>query len=337
MRIAMRDYPAPDPLKGREILAQAMAAGQAGRWQEAGRGMRDAGRAYPDQSVTARGMLECATQLVRAGVIAPGALGDFQPRAAGRISVIVCSINPIKLARLRADLARHLHEEDWELVHIDDARSLCEGNARGLARCSGDLIVLCHDDIGILCDRFADRLRKHLAQYDLIGVAGTDRLTGPAWGWAGTAHAQSWVAQPHESGGIVISLMGAYGAKLEGAQGMDGLFIAGHRQALLQLGFDAVTFDDFFLYDLDLSWRAHRAGLKCAITPDIVLEHASVGNYGDRWKLYADRFVEKFPELTPPGPAAKLHSGGQVVREPELIAPIYAWIAHWLNEEPMPG
>jgi hypothetical protein len=162
-------------------------------------------------------------------------------------------------------------------------------------------------------------------------------LTGPAWGWAGTAHAQSWVAQPHESGGIVISLMGAYGARLEGAQGMDGLFIAGHRHALLQLGFDAVTFDDFFLYDLDLSWRAHRAGLKCAITPDIVLEHASVGNYGDRWKFYADRFVEKFPELTPSGPAAKLHSGGQVVHEPELIAPIYAWIAHWLSEEPMPG
>uniref|UniRef100_UPI002147A503 glycosyltransferase family protein n=1 Tax=Tahibacter caeni TaxID=1453545 RepID=UPI002147A503 len=254
-------------------------------------------------------------------------------QAAGAISVVVCSVEPARLARLRVDLERELAGEDWELVVIGDARSLCEGYGRGLARACGELVVFCHDDIGILSRRFARRLREHLATHDLIGVAGSDRLSGPKWFWSGPPHTASWVSQPHGDAWL-LGLLGNLGPVVENAQALDGLFLAGRRDALWSLGFDAATFDGFHFYDLDLSWRAHRAGLRCAIALDLLLWHASGGNFAASWQHYAGRFLQKFPEIAPTGPAAAFRPGTLVCADERQVEPIYDWIAHWLGGPP---
>lgn len=321
-----------DPHYAAALLQQALAAGRAGRWDEAALGLRDSWRADPAQAVAGQGLLECATQLLRQGRRAPPPKAP-SGAAPGLISVIVCSVEPARLARLSADLQRELAHESWELVHVADARSLNDGYARGLQRARGELVVLCHDDIGILTRRFAARLRAYLARFDLVGVAGSDRLAGPKWFWAGPPHCHSWVGQPHATGWL-CGLAGAYGPVVEGAQALDGVFLAARRAALEQLGFDGDTFDGFHFYDLDLSWRAHQAGLRCGIALDLLIWHASGGNFAASWQDYAQRFLQKFPELQPRAPAAPYRPGTLLLADERLVEPVYDWIAHWLRQAP---
>jgi len=312
-------------------MAQAMAHGKAGRWEAAGTQMLRTITLAPEQRLARQGLLECAKKLTLASKCPSPPPAD-NARADGSISFIVCSISPAKLQRLRADLELHFRGNDWELIHIGDARSLCEGYNRGLARASGELLVFCHDDIGLLREDFVTRLRRHLARYDVVGIAGTDRLTGPTWFWQGPPHTYMWTAAMPRNNACLISLLGAAGPVIENAQALDGVFIAARRSVFSTLEFDAATFDGFHFYDLDFSYRAHRAGLNCAIALDLLLWHESGGSFDQRWQHYADRFLAKFPELTPQRPAEPSNAAGIMV-DPALVPGIYAWVEHWYTHK----
>jgi hypothetical protein len=310
---------------------QGLALARGKHWQEAGGAFAAAWRVAPDRPQAAQGLLECAAQLARQSIVAPVSPRCDAPSASGRISFVVCSIDPQRLARLRSELDRNFQRDEFELVHIADARSLAEGYSRGLARARGDWLVFCHDDIGFLAGDFSPRLRRHLVAFDLVGVAGSDCLNGPAWHWAGPPHTASRVSLPRADGGIVCGLLGTQATVLRGAQALDGVFLAGPRATFERIGFDADTFDGFHFYDLDLSYRAHRAGLACAAALDLVIWHQSGGNFAASWQSYADRFVAKFPDLAPTRPAAPYRTGALVVESAAWVAPVYAWVEHWLE------
>lgn len=309
-------------------FAHGMTQGRAGQWEAAAGSFVASLRADPTQQLALQALLECAAARVRAGATAPAA----EPIASalpGMISFVVCSIDPAKLERLRGDLSRRCAGETWELVHIGDARSLCEGYNRGLARTRGELIVFCHDDIGLLRDDFIDRLRRHLARADLVGVAGSTLAAGPGWFWAGPPHTASWVSAPHASG-ITCGLLGGGGPTVDSAQALDGVFLAGRRAAFEALPFDADTFDGFHGYDVDLSYRAWQSGLRCTIALDLLLWHQSGGNFSASWHRYGERFLAKHPSIRPLPEPVKFRPGA-LVAPADLVAPMYAWIAHWMT------
>ena len=127
-------------------------------------------------------------------------------------------------------------------------------------------------------------------------------------------------------------------SRLQAAQALDGVFLAVRREAALGLGFDAATFDGFHFYDLDFSYRAHRAGLRVGIALDLLIWHASKGGYASpQWQTYKDRFLDKFPELGPSPDAAPFQPAAVLVAEAAQVAPLYRWIAHWMRGlEPPP-
>lgn len=311
-----------------QAVADALAHGRAQRWREAAHAFVTALQLDPAHALALQGLLECALNLARSGECAPNEPAS-DARAAGKISFVVCSISAPELERLRADVAARFANDEHELIHIADARSLCDGYNRGLARARGALIVFCHDDIGLLCDDFAARLRRHLAGCDLLGVAGTERLTGPVWSWCGPPHIASAVCMPH-LGGLICPLAGARPA-LPHAQALDGVLLAGRRELFEQLPFDADTFDGFHFYDLDLSYRAFRAGARCTVALDLPIWHASGGRADRAWQEYARRFVAKFPELAPRAAAVPFRPGTCVAERPQLVAPLYGWVTHWLQ------
>ena len=77
--------------------------------------------------------------------------------------------------------------------------------------------MLCHDDILLLAEDFPARLRAGLARYELLGVAGGTRASGPTWGWAGPPHAHCWVAHRDDAGRGLMLLLGSQGATVDGA------------------------------------------------------------------------------------------------------------------------
>jgi len=235
---------AVDEDAARDFYQAAVDDSRGGRLEEAGVALARAWRAAPNQPRSATGLLQCASRLAMSGLKpASGESTNDRPRAGGLISFVICSVTPSKLERLERDIHRTFAAEPYEIVHIGDAKSLCEGNMRGLQQARGELLVFCHDDIGIINDDFAARLRQQLAQFDLIGLAGTQKLEGPSWHWGGPLNAAARVAFPSRSGEMKASLLGTDVRAMPDAQAVDGVFVAGRRHVFEKVPFDADTFD----------------------------------------------------------------------------------------------
>jgi GT2 family glycosyltransferase len=220
------------------------------------------------------------------------------------VSAVVCSIDPKKAERIREHYATLFSGRHFEIVQINDARSLSEGYNRGFAQTSGDVVIFSHDDIEIVSRDFPARLLRHLSTHDIVGVAGTSRLIGVNWNSAGWPWLHGCVA--HGQHGADGFFFHCFGPPPQGAvQAVDGLFIAAKREVCEAIPFDPATFDGFHLYDLDFSYRAFLAGFRIAIAWDIPIIHASSGRLDAAWQRYAQKFAAKYhaqniAQLPPP-------------------------------------
>jgi Glycosyltransferase like family len=221
------------------------------------------------------------------------------------ISVVICSINPVKFQAIVANYKALMGDEIYEVVGIHDASSLCEGYNRGAAKAKGDLIIFCHDDIEILNPEFTLRLKRHLEEVDIVGVAGTQKLIHGSWYIAGPPYIAGQVAHLNQDGSYRVEIFGSHPAGyIDGIQALDGLFFAVRREVLEKIRFDEETFDGFHFYDLDFTFCAYLQGFRLRVANDIHLIHASVGNTDAAWQEYMQRFVVKYAEhLYPAYPA----------------------------------
>lgn len=209
-------------------------------------------------------------------------------------SVVVCSINPQKFQRLKQNIESLIPENRLEIIHIPDARNMGEGYNRGARQAVGDILIFCHDDIALLTPDTAYRLAGRLAEYDLLGVAGTTWLHDAQWGSAGFPYVRGQVVHALANRpGFTYSVFGVDGATSGEIQALDGLFMAMRRDFWADNPFDE-GYDGFHLYDVDLSFRCYLAGYRVGICNDILIEHCSLGRYDESWKRAADRFAARF-------------------------------------------
>lgn len=247
----------------------------------------------------------------------PAAQATQRPQAAAssdamQFSVIVCSIDPDKLAAVRRNYGELMQGHAWEFIHIPDARSLCEGYNRGIKQARGEYLLLSHDDIEILNEDFADVVLADLQQADIIGVAGTTQLPGPAWARGRPETRAGQVAHPLRDGRVQLEIYGVHQVLAEGMQALDGVLLGLRRSVVQQLKFDEQTFDGFHLYDVDFTFAASRAGLRLAVSNRIHLVHASVGNYDARWQEYARRFRSKWAGAYLPQPEVPVRARSEI-------------------------
>jgi GT2 family glycosyltransferase len=216
------------------------------------------------------------------------------------LSIIICSTDATKAAEVSAHYRGMVGAEPSELILIPDARSLAEGYNRGVARSRGDVLLFSHDDIEVLTPDFVPRLQSHLAEHDVVGMAGTTRLIDGNWVSAGPPFVFGQVAHPNPSGnGYLVCLYGTPGPRLGNIQALDGLFLACRRTVFRSLCFDEQTFDGFHCYDSDFTFAAHLAGLRLAVCNDIALIHASGGTYDEEWAHYMRLFANKYRDRLP--------------------------------------
>jgi hypothetical protein len=209
-----------------------------------------------------------------------------------RFSLVVCSVDRARLdecvARYRAAFA----DEPFDLIVIDDARSLAEGYNRGIARARGANIVFSHDDAFPISSAFADRLAAHLEQVDVVGIAGATAALSGFWGYAGQPHTHGHVvAAAPEGTHVDLLVWGAAGRRVDGIRLLDGCMIAARRDVAAALGFDAQRFDGFHLYDADFSLRASAAGYAVSVVSDITVYHRSTGDFDADWHRYHQMFL----------------------------------------------
>lgn len=235
------------------------------------------------------------------------------------ISVIVCSIDSAKFAALKSTYAQHMGEEPYEIVGIHDAKSLCEGYNRGLRQARGELCVFSHDDIEILSDDLGATLRRHLEDWDVVGVAGTTRMHAMGWANSGIRYARGVVTH-RVDGGYEVKFLGAPEAVNGDIQGLDGVFIAARRDVAERVGFDEVTFDGWHGYDTDFTFRCYLAGYRLAVSLGIRLIHFSQGRVDEAWTRYSERFHEKHAAHLWPQPGPWVEVRKPVRTREEILA-----------------
>ncbi len=240
------------------------------------------------------------------------AVEHLVPEHIQSVSVLFCSASPERSAAAEEMYHRLLAQVPHQIVVIRDARSLAEGYNRALGQARHDVVVLAHDDVEIVSPDFAARLLRALGQHDLVGVAGTRKLIGGAWHFAGHPHLAGQVGMPAADGGYVVTLYDVAERETRGLQALDGLLLATRRETALRLGFDDATFDGWHLYDLDFSLRAAQQGLDCASCNDILLVHGSQGSYDEHWLRYSQRFLDKHAGRVEPLPG--------LVPTPQLVS-----------------
>ena len=228
---------------------------------------------------------------------------------ASSFSVIICSVDPWKFAICARHYEQLLAGRRHEIIGIHDAKSLAEGYNRGLARSTGDIIIFSHDDVLILDDHFAEKIAARLADYDILGWAGTSRLIDAGWVMAGQPFIHGAVAHATDKC-LALTLYGVDAwPVVDGIQAIDGLLMIARREAALATGFDAETFDGFHLYDLDFSFAAFLAGRRIGVSCDMPIIHASGGDFTADWQRYAWRFRAKYAGRLATGTAAATMQG----------------------------
>lgn len=227
-----------------------------------------------------------------------------RPQAGERLSIVICSINPEKFARVTANFAALLDGSDYEIIGIHDARSLCEGYNRGFAQSSGGIVVFCHDDIEILAPDFETRLRAHMERFDIIGAVGSDYHRGASWLHSGWPHQHGQVAHlMRNPAHYRVDIYRVDGPVKTAVHTLDGLFLAARRAVVEAVGFDEEMFDGFHLYDMDFTYSAFRAGYRLAVCHDLWIVHASTGRMDETWVTQAQRFLGKHHATVPQGEA----------------------------------
>lgn len=220
-------------------------------------------------------------------------MGPVQSGPMPRVSVVICSIDPAKFARVTANYALRLHAIDHEIIAIHDARSLAEAYNRGVARSRGDVIVFSHDDVEHLKPDFAAELLASLERVDIVGAAGTTRCIDAYWAAAGHPHVHGACAFPDAGGKVRFAIYGVEAPLVTGIQALDGMFFAARREAFERVRFDEETFDGFHGYDVDFSYAAHKAGLRVGVNNRFLVLHHSAGRFAEAWLGYRARFLAK--------------------------------------------
>lgn len=220
------------------------------------------------------------------------------------LSIVIVSRDDARFAAFDAQCAQAFAAWPHERIRIADATSMYDGYARGCACALGSVVAFAHDDTRFAAPDFAARLADALQSSDVVGVAGATRVTSPAL--LGAGHPWLHGAITHlaqDSLPCEFAVLSLAGPRIGGAQALDGVFVAARREWIERVDFDADACDGFHFYDLDFSYRAHRAGARLTIACDLALHHASRGRMDERYAIAQRRFAARRPELAaPPSP-----------------------------------
>jgi GT2 family glycosyltransferase len=156
---------------------------------------------------------------------------------------------------------------------------------------SNDVLLFTHNDVtywgsqNLLRDAIRAAAEPGIG---FVGVAGrSSQLTDKAVWWDDPKHLRGAVA--HQNGGHqkYMTSFGMYGT----ATVMDGVLLMCHRRVFEKIGLWDESLG-FHFYDLDITLRAHRAGLKNLVLPLPIL-HESVGNLSPEWEASRQKFLDK--------------------------------------------
>lgn len=162
-----------------------------------------------------------------------------------------------------------------DVTLIEEAVNLgfAAANNRGLARCTGEAVLLVNADVKLAPD-YVDRCSAHLDQEDIGSVTGKLLRAEPAGVIDSTGHTVYGLGWAENRGELALD-----GPDFETGQEVFGVCAAAglyRASAVASVAIDAEIFDEsYFSYieDVDLDWRLRWAGWRAWYEPQAVAIH----------------------------------------------------------------
>jgi hypothetical protein len=210
------------------------------------------------------------------------------------ISIIICSANAAELAAVTENIRSTVGVEH-EIIAIDNRtarRGICEVYNEGAQRARFGLLCFMHEDIQIRTanwGRFVSGVFARDPQIGIVGVAGGGYKSLAPSGWyqlelrSEERYYQNLLqAFKLDDKNEIHAYHNPHNEYLSKVVCVDGLWFCTRREIALKYPFDSKLLIGFHGYDLDfcLSVFPH---YKIVVTYDVLMKHASEGNFDKKW------------------------------------------------------
>lgn len=225
------------------------------------------------------------------------------------ISVIICSIDKTLLEAVRQNITTTIGVEH-EIIAIDNLNSdkgICEVYNEGVALAKYPLLCFLHEDITLTTDNWGKTVVAVFREdkVGLLGIAGsTYRSTVPS-GWFppdefGTTSWRLNIIQGsrYKNNTEKFEYFNPRKESLSKVTCVDGVWFCTTKKIARTIKFDSQLLPGFHGYDIDYSLAVGQH-YEVLVSYDILLSHASDGNFNDEWLKQIIKVQDKYRKILP--------------------------------------
>lgn len=214
------------------------------------------------------------------------------------ISVIVSSYREDQFQTFNASLEQHIGVP-FELIrmHNPGTMGIAQAYNKAAERAKFPLLCFVHEDVLFRTPNWGQLLLDIFSKQtvDVLGIAGSQIKLSLPTGWTSGIATKDFVhiEMPGEGRSTLIRNWNSK-ERLVPVKVLDGVFIVTKATVWSRLRFDEDN-TGFHFYDIDFSLRASE-NHSVVVTDQILLYHASTGNFGDQWVEKSIEFHRKFKQ-----------------------------------------
>lgn len=221
------------------------------------------------------------------------------------ISFIVCSVDPVRLERLKVNLTKTVGV-DFEVVGIDNrgtSDGICKVYNEGARRAKFDILAFVHEDVEFYDKNWESKILDKLADPE-TGIVGFAGYAAKSYELSGLAHSNypfyCSVVEMDEKNELTDDVFRS-GLKDEFQQvvTLDGLCLIMRRDVYQKCPFDEVALSKFHLYDLDISTTSACEGYKNYVYLGTKIAHFSWGTFSKTWYEEMFKYQNKWRDVLP--------------------------------------
>ena len=225
------------------------------------------------------------------------------------ISIIIASIKPEFLADVSANISKTIGV-DFEIISFNNANGavgLCEIYNKGAVQAKYDILCFMHEDTQIKTEHWGAIVTEifNKQKPGLLGLAGSTYKSSTPSGWFPPAEfgTKSWrinIEQDskYEDRTKQHDYYNPHHESLSEVACVDGVWFCTTKTIALATKFDEKLLKGFHGYDIDFSLNVGQKH-KILVTYDILLYHASEGNFNSDWLRETIKVQHKWDYLLP--------------------------------------
>ena len=218
------------------------------------------------------------------------------------ISIVVCSTKEQTFIQFSENVQSTIgvHYEIIRIENKENKYSLCAAYNKGTTLCKYDLICFAHEDISFSTPDWGQILTGILKEKEigLVGVLGACYLSLFPADWVDANEVEGQIIEGYKPDNSILRLSRFPGSSIAEVVATDGVFMATRKDVMRNFNFSDDILTGFHGYDFDISMQI-RQQFKVVVTRDILLKHASNGNFNNSYFEAIKKLSQKWKKLLP--------------------------------------